>query len=275
MIEIVDANAMQWNQPKAGHREDGVEFKHLFTGVEGEANNYWFTLVQVRERYHTPPHRHMFDQVRFMIDGGFNFGSQEQSEGSVGYFTEGTTYEQRCDNYSFHLLLQCEGGSRTKFFSGKSMRSATEDLKQVGKFENGRYTYADGREVDGYEAIYERLTGEVPSYTTPRYERPVIMDPAAFNWEGIPDQPGVKCRKLGTFNERELGLSFVALDAGASFAFGSSSQVQTLAYVIKGSGTAGDIRWTEGCGIRFNDAQQVYLSAETDSEMFMIAMPRA
>jgi hypothetical protein len=275
MVEIVDSNAMQWYQPKSEHRDDGVEFKHLFTGVEGEADNYWFTLVQVRERYHTPPHRHMFDQVRFMIDGGFNFGPQEQPEGSVGYFTEGTTYEQSCDSYSFHLLLQCEGGSRTKYFSGKSLREATKDLKQIGQFADGRYTYADGREVDGYEAIYEQLTGEMPNYTAPRYERPVIMDPASFNWVDVAGQLGVKQRKLGSFNERDLALNFLSLAAGASFIFDGAAAGQTLAYVVKGSGMAGDLRWTQGCGLRLSGDETAALTADADAEIFMITMPRA
>lgn len=34
-----------------------------------------------------------------MLKGGFNFGPQEQPEGTVGYFTEGTEYEQSCDSY--------------------------------------------------------------------------------------------------------------------------------------------------------------------------------
>jgi hypothetical protein len=274
MVEIVDSNEMQWFAPPAGHRESGVEFKHLFTGDEGAADNYWFTLVQVREHYHTPPHRHMFDQVRYMIKGGFNFGPQEQPEGSVGYFTEGTTYEQSCDSYSFHLLLQVEGASRSKYFSGKSLRGATEELKQDGKFEKGRYRYSDGRDVDGYEAIYQHLTGEAVRYTEPRYERPVIMQPDMFGWTNDPTQPGIKRRKLGTFNERELGMQFVEIPEGKTFTFSAADEGQTLAYVVKGTGQADGQAWAEGCGLRLFDHVQVTLTATTDTEIFMIAMPQ-
>jgi hypothetical protein len=275
MVEIVDANEMQWFAPPAGHREPGVEFKHLFTGEEGQSNNYWLTLVQVREHYHTPPHRHMFDQVRYMIKGGFNFGAQEQPEGSVGYFTEGTTYEQSCDSYSYHLLLQVEGASRSKYFSGKSLRAATDTLKQEGHFEKGRFHYSDGREVDGYEAIYQQLTGESVRYTEPRYERPVIMQPELFVWTPDPVHPGIRRRRLGSFNERELGLYFVGISAGSTFVFSTADDGRTLAYVVKGTGQADGQAWGEGCGLRFFDDIPVTLTATTDSEIFMIAMPQS
>jgi hypothetical protein len=272
MVDIVYSEEMQWYQPKGGHREEGVEFKPLFTGEEGEANNYWFTLVQVRDGYHTPPHMHMFDQVRIMLKGGFNFGQQEQPEGTVGYFTEGTEYEQNCDSYSFHLLLQCEGGSRTRYFSGRSMRGATEALKETGTFEKGRYRYADGTEVDGYEAIYKHLTGSLPNYTKPRYERPVIMDPDNFQWVDDADAAGVKRRPLGTFNERNLTLAMLAVDSG-SVAQLCGALGGTLVYTVSGSGAIGDQHWSNGSSIRVAAGENVGLAADSDSLMFVIDLP--
>jgi hypothetical protein len=272
MVDIVHSEEMQWYQPKGGHREEGVEFKALFTGEEGEANNYWFTLVQVRERYHTPPHMHMFDQVRFMIKGGFNFGAQEQPEGTVGYFTEGTEYEQSCDSYSFHLLLQCEGGSRTRYFSGRSMRGATEALKSTGAFEKGRYRYADGTEVDGYEAIYKHLTGTLPVYTKPRYERPVIMGPESFQWVDDAGAPGVKRRALGTFNERNLKLSMLAISSGSKARIKGDAG-RTLIYTVSGQGTIADQPWSNGSSMRLDVDEEIEILASEDSQMFLIDLP--
>jgi hypothetical protein len=272
MVEIVDSETMQWHMPKAGHREEGVEFKPLFTGEEGAANNYWFTLVQVRESYKTPPHRHMFDQVRFMIKGGFNFGAQEQAEGTVGYFTEGTTYEQNGDGYSFHLLLQCEGGSRTRYFSGRSMRGATDALKETGTFSNGRYRYSDGREVDGYEAIYHHLTGEMPTYSAPRYERPIIIEPKSFSWNINPQQLGARWKQLGVFNERQLGLKMLELDAKANLML-EASDAGLLAYVIAGEGDADGQAWRAGCGFRLAAGQTARLTPESVATLLIIDLP--
>jgi hypothetical protein len=272
MVEIVDSNQMQWYAPPAGHRDAGVEFKPLFLGEEGEPDNYWFTLVQVRESYHTPPHKHMFDQVRFMIKGGFNFGPQDQPEGTVGYFTEGTTYEQSCDSYSYHLLLQCEGGSRSRYFSGRSMRGATDELKKTGEFAKGRYRYADGREVDGYEAIYHYLTGVFPTYGEPRYERPVIMDPASFGWADDAAQPGVRWKRMGTFNERRLDLNMVQIDAAATFAI-TAPQGGLLAFVTAGEGSAEAGPWVEGSALRIAAAETATLSAASQAQLLLIGMP--
>jgi hypothetical protein len=273
MVDLVHSEDMQWHQPKAGHREDGVEFKPLFTGEEGQANNYWFTLVQVREHYHTPPHKHMFDQVRFMLKGGFNFGPQEQPEGTVGYFTEGTEYEQSCDNYSFHLLLQCEGGSRTRYFSGKSMRGAVDVLKKTGEFDKGRYRYTDGTDVDGYEAVYKHLTGAFPAYTKPRYERPVIMDPDNFTWVADAIDSGARRKTLGVFNERALSLSMMEMDRGriARLTGGTGG---SLIYMISGGGDMEGQSWSGGSSIRLSSGEEIEISADQNSQMFLIDLPK-
>jgi hypothetical protein len=275
MADVVDTISIEWHRPRGGHREEGVEFKPLFVGVEGEPNNYWLTLVRVAERYRTPPHRHLFDQVRFMLEGGFNFGPQDQPEGTVGYFTEGTEYEQSGSGYSFHLLLQCEGGSRTRYFSGKSMRGATEALKQTGAFAGGRYRYADGREVDGYEAIYQHLTGTLPRYTSPRYERPIIMNPTSFLWADDPHSPGARWKVLGVFTERQLGLRLLQIDAGKTVALTAPSSGM-LAYVVGGSGTcieSGGV-WRSQSGIRLPAGERATLRATEATEMLTIDMPR-
>jgi hypothetical protein len=274
LLEIVDANVMQWYRPTGGHREEGVEFKRLFSGEEGAADNYWFTLVQVREKYHTPAHRHMFDQVRIMLKGGFNFGDQEQVEGSFGYFTEGTEYTQKCDSYSYHLLLQCEGASHTRYFSGPSTRAATDALKQEGHFKDGQYHHAQSGEVmDGYEAIYENLTGTRPKYTAPRYERPIIMEPQLFEWVDDRTQPGLKWRRLGTFNERELQLSCAALVAGADVEI-MADDAALLLFATKGDGVAGDVPWVEGSAIRLQPGERAALKANSDAEFHVIRLPR-
>jgi hypothetical protein len=273
-LEVVDANLMQWYQPAAAHREQGVEFKRLFSGKEGEADNYWFTLVQVRESYHTPPHRHMFDQVRIMLKGGFNFGSQEQAEGSVGYFTEGTEYTQNCDSYSYHLLLQCEGASRTRYFSGPSIQTATAALKLTGHFEAGKYHCAERGEVmDGYEAIYEALTGARPKYTAPRYERPIIMEPHLFQWANDAAQPGLKWRRLGTFNERELQLKCAAIAVGAEIKITADASALLL-FAAKGSGVADGNVWSEGSAIRLLAGECASMIAHVDAEFYVIRLPR-
>jgi hypothetical protein len=272
MVDLVHSEVLQWHQPKGGHREDGVEFKPLFTGEEGQPNNYWFTLVQVREHYHTPPHKHMFDQVRVMLKGDFNFGAQEQLEGTVGYFTEGTEYEQSCDNYSFHLLLQCEGGSRTSYFSGKSMRGAVDALKDSGEFDKGRFRYTDGTEVDGYEAIYKHLTGAFPAYTKPRYERPVIMNPDNFNWVAGAEDSGVRRKLLGVFNERALSLLMMEMDGGsmANLLGGAGG---SLVYSMSGGGTIGDQAWTGGTSMRLAPHEQATVTTEQQSRLFLIDLP--
>jgi hypothetical protein len=269
-MDIVNPDAMQWHMPRSGHREDGVEFKTLFQGEDGQPVNYWFTLVRVREGYHTPPHRHVFDQVRVMLKGSFNFGEQDQPEGTIGYFTEGTFYEQKCDNYSFHLLLQIEGPSGQPYLPTGTMRAATEALKARGEFRSGLYVPASGGEpIDGFEAIYTEATGRSLVYGAPRYERPVIIDPAAFAAIPAPGLAGVSIKHLGTFTERSLRLDILSLAPGAAYPVSGPR----LGYVYHGEGAIGDHAFAGGEGVRIASGESIVISASTASEFLLIGLP--
>ncbi len=275
-MEVVHAGEMQWSHG-IGHRGDrgqGAQFKTLFTGAEASADNYWFTLVKIAE-YSTPPHKHNFDQVRVMIEGGFGFGPQVQEEGTIGYFPEGTAYEQHSVGPSVTLLLQCANVSGARYLSQNETRDGMRAIESEGAFERGRFvTEVDGQRVerDAFEAIWEHATGEPIRYEQPRYERPVIMDPQNFRYkEGV--APGVASKTLGVFTERELKISFLRIDPGVTHAL-EAEGAEHLFYVMAGSGRAEERTLGPGAALRLRAGETGAVHAEDGLEILSIGLPR-
>lgn len=282
-MEAINVEELQWWAPPNVHRDPGIEFKTMFRGEDGKPDNYWFTLVQVREHYDAPRHRHNFDQVRFVLKGEFGFNEdQQQQAGTVGYFTEGTWYTQVGRGFSHTLLLQCENASRTPYVSTETFPAVAAELRKTGAFRNGRYvTTVDGKEVtkDGYEAVWEHITGRTLAYVEPRYEKPVIMDPGRYTPVPVAGEPGVTRKALGTFTERELAVSLFQLAAGATHRFDGARDGFCLAYVVSGEGRIGaaarpDTPWREGTGLKLAADDALDIVATSPAEIFVIAMPK-
>lgn len=280
-MQVVDSDELQWHTGP-GHREGGIFLRDVLTGREGGPDNYWLTLIRVEDAYDTPPHHHNFEQVRFMLEGAFNFGPQDQVEGTIGYFSESTPYEQHARGPSLTLLLQCEGASGQRYLSQSEMRRGVHALKELGgRFEGGRYKGPDPlteapADKDSVEAIWEHATGQKAVYATPRFEGPVIMRPAAFTYRAVRDNPGVYEKRLGTFNERGLSLGFIRLEPGATYPVEAEDSRTRLLFVV-----SGDARMREtdkALGMRFavevaaGESDVLEGGAKT-SEILVIGLP--
>lgn len=236
-MKIVDTHEAQWHTGP-GHREPGVFLRDLAIGEEGGPDNFWLVEVRVEDRYDAPPHHHNFEQVRVMLEGRFNFGPQDQEEGTVGYFSEGTPYEQRARGRSHMLLLQCEGGSRSRYLAQSELRQAVHELKELGgSFAGGIYRGPSRGgahiEKDSIEALWEHGTGEMLVYPKPRIQAPVIMDPAAYAYEQTAIS-GVSIKRLGSFGERQLELFYIRAEPEAAWNGGDIAP-RRLVYVLSGN----------------------------------------
>jgi hypothetical protein len=231
------------NAPRGGaseHRPGGIAFTYLLSGSDFAPDNYSLMLVHVADAFHTPRHRHNFEQVRVMLDGHFGFGpGHSQGPGSVGYFCEGTAYTQSAQGASTTLLLQVGGASGHGYMSAAQLQQGVATLKQRGSFEDGVYSWLDAagkrHKQDGYEAVWEHTFGRTINYPQPRYEAPVILWPQRFGWLDCQQQPAVQTQHLGSFNERGLSLRGWRLVAGARAPLRAADQ-RTLAYVQAGEG---------------------------------------
>lgn len=270
-LKIVDPERLEWGG-RLAHRGSGVAFKDMLFGEDGP-DNYLFCLVLMESEYRTPAHRHNFDQVRVMLRGGFSFGNDTQKEGTIGYFAEGTPYEQYGAPPNMHLLLQCSNASRSPYFSRASLHAANTRLQQRGRFESGTYYPFDGGAPhDGFEAVYEELAGQPPSYQKPRYSRPVIMYPDRFSAVAVEGQPGVGHIRLGSFSERDLTLGIYDVEPGATLTIAPRAR-ETLMFVWSGSGASEAGEWHTHFALEVGANAPATLRATTASRLLAIGLP--
>ena len=216
---------------RKGFRGGNIGFRDLMTGQAATPGNYGLQLVHIEDEYHTPQHRHNFEQIRIMLEGSFSFGKGLiQHEGSIGYFCEGTHYTQKGEGRSVTLLLQIGGPSQLGFMSRAQLRTGIDQLSERGKFEDGVFTWIDeaGKKhnQDSYEAVWEHVHGTSIVYPKPQFLAPVILEPSRFTWRKL--SAGVYNKALGTFNGYGLKLSQLQLEAGAQLTLDTSARAQLL-----------------------------------------------
>jgi hypothetical protein len=262
---------IQW-RPFSRHRADSLLNKRLLTGEEGAPDCFEFSVVRTIGPYHTPRHKHNFDQVRFQLDGAFATDRGVQRAGMIGYFPEGVPYAQRADDSSTTLLLQIGGASGAGFMTYQQMEHGHAALAQHGSFEGGLYLERDATghasKKDAYQAIWEWVNQKEIAYPEPRYQSEVMINPEAFAWVG--GEHGVRSKALGAFTERGLALHLFSLDEGAAW----TTPPGALVYVIEGAGAIETATaFATGDALRAYE-QGVHLSAAAPTHLLAITLPR-
>jgi hypothetical protein len=277
-MQRAQASAVQWEQV-SGHRSGQIEFKRLLQGRPGAPDNFELSVVRTGADYYTPRHRHNFDQVRLCLSGAMNYApGKDLKAGTVGYFGEGTFYgPQQMSEPSEVLLLQLGGSAGYGFMSYQQLNAGFEALRTQGEFDKGAFSHrdADGRvhRKDGYEAVWEHVNGRRVEYPPPRYDEPVVMNPANFGWLAVPGTGGIDAKHLGTFGERGLSVGLIRGVSGASYRVAGLTAPELL-FVISGAIRAGSTRLGAHAGVKLegtdNGATVEVLEA---SELFYVRLP--
>ncbi len=179
--------------------------------------------------YHSPRHRHTFQQVRFLVGGKMKYGREVYEAGDCLYIPEGAYYgpikpvpvEEGGSEQMHFIDIQFEGPSGIPYPDPDEVVTAQRALAQTGKFEEGVYTFPDGRNRDAYEAILEKVTGQPVVYPQPRLTSYVVMRSGAYPWIAHRSIPGVSAKHLGYFFETGPNIKLVSIAAGAEIPAGS------------------------------------------------------
>ena len=268
---------MAWGANLASHRQGDMAHKVLFEGQEGGPDNYLLALANEGASYYSPRHRHVWDQVRFCLQGAVPIGRELKLDaGEVGYFPEGVPYgPQQGGPDRVVLLLQFGGAGGQGYLSAAQLRQGHQALLPEGTFEGGvfRRQTGDGpQNQDAYEAIWRQVTGRPIDYPKPRYKAPIVMRPGAFPWRDEPGAQGVRRKALGTFPERGLSLDFIALAPGAIWT-ADRSNARRLIFVCEGEGSCGAEPYLGQSAIRLEPGGTAGFTAEADTELFVISVP--
>jgi hypothetical protein len=277
-MKAVSSTDLRW-QPYPGQRSPVTQYQALLRGSQGHPGNFEFYMVRYGEGgSYSPRHRHNFEQFRWAFDKPLNFApDRDIPPGQLGYFPEGAFYGPQVNNEGTEMLIvQFGGPSAQGYVSLDSLAHGTAELKNKGEFNKGIYTYfdAEGRKFnkDGYEAVWEHVSGRPVKYCTPRFDAPVVINPEAFDWLPIKGTEGVRERKFGTFNERGTAAAQLKIDAGATFR-AEHIAAERLLFVLSGKLQISNAIYSTKSSFRLFGQEELEATAIEETFLLMFTMP--
>lgn len=274
-VDVLDVAAMPWGPSMVPQRGGKMAHKRLFDGVEGSPDNYSFVLANESNEYVSPRHRHPWDQVRVCLDGAIPIGRTATVEaGEIAYFPEGVSYgPQEGGVDRLVLLLQFGGASKLGFLSFEQVSAARDDLASAGSFEQGVYVRhspgpGERAKQDGYEAVWEHVTGERLEYPPGITRAPIVLRPEAYPWQA---DGGVEHRALGTFEPRGLSLDVWHVEAGKQLTL-APGECRQFGFVSAGSGEVHGVAYDGHAAVRVEPGATAELVATTATDLVTITV---
>lgn len=276
-VDIVRADDLPWGESLVKHRHaSAMRHKRLFDGEPWTPDNYGLALADESSEYYSPSHRHLWDQIRYCLDGAVPIGrTMSVHAGEVAYFPEGVRYgPQEGGPDRLVLVLQFGGASRSGYLSPEQIDEGRRQLEQVGRFEGGLFKRDDGGRVqqDAYEAVWEQVFDAAVVYPTPVVQAPIVMNPDAYPAADVEGVPGLRRRSLGTFEPRGLRLDVIDLAAGSGYPLGADGAI-VLGWVIEGSGSVDGAPVTARTALRCTAGGSGVLTAAADTSVLLVHLP--
>jgi hypothetical protein len=220
-MKITQGDEVEWVRGLE-YRGGMFHYRNLMEGTPGTIDNFQLSMGRNDKDFVSPRHRHNFEQFRFQLEGDLNFARDGvMTPGTVGYFPEGTSYgPQTSESTATTFVLQFGGSSGQGYLSRKEVKQGMDALREGGTFDGGVFRRNEGepgkRNMDGFQAIWEEVNGRPLQFPKPRYDKPVMMDQAGYEWVASAEHRGVYEKLLGVFTERRSEAGLVKLDAGAT-----------------------------------------------------------
>jgi hypothetical protein len=189
--------------------------------------------------YHSPRHRHTFQQVRYLVSGKMRYQHEIYRVGDCLYLPEGVHYgpvkpiEGNTEQMHF-VDIQFVGPSGIVYPDPEDVVRAQRELAAIGTFDEGIYVDPAGRKRDGYEAILERITGHPIEYPTGRLTDYVVMRSTAYPWSPYDGAKGVQLKHLAYFFEIGPNIKMVSIEAGNALPGGRAPGHQAR-FLLSGS----------------------------------------
>jgi len=223
------------------HRGGTFHSRTTAAGEPGTVGNFKFSVSELGTDYSGPRHRHNFDQYRFMLSGESDYGQDGPlKEGMLGYYPEGVPYGPQVNKTPIVCaVLQFGGASGSGYLQPREVKAGMEELKAFGEFKDGVFRRHEGvagkRSMDAYQAIWEHVHGCEMHYPKGRYDAPIMMDAANYQWAPIKGVRGAREKLFGVFTERRTEARLVKLEPGAALPVHGRG----VYLVLSGAGEAG------------------------------------
>lgn len=257
------------------HRGGTFHARTTAEGIPGTPGNFKFSISELGTDYSGPRHRHNFDQYRFMIAGESDYGQDGPLKaGMLGYYPEGVPYGPQVNKTPIVCaVLQFGGASGSGYLLPRQVKAGMEELKRFGEFKDGVFHRHEGvpgkRNMDAYQAIWEHVHGREMVYPKGRYDAPIIMDTANFDWAPVKDASGVSEKLFGVFTERRTLARLVRLKAGAS----CRVEGRGVYVVLSGAGEAEGQKLAKYTTVFVDTAEHATLRAGETTEILHYGLP--
>lgn len=274
-MKIVQASEMTWRGNQLRHRKGKILIKRLMEGEAGSPENYGLHIGRESAEFFSPRHRHPWDQIRYCISGSVPIGPDKSVDaGEIGYFPEGLHYGPQEGPERTVMVLQFGGASGKGYLNRDTVNRAYDELGEVGRFEKGVFRRNGGagkRNLDGYEAIWQHVTGKTLEFPPPRYSEPVIMKPAHFAWRNS-GVSGVRQKDLGRFSDRGTEVTVFRADAGKRRVLPGVDHLRVV-FVMNGRGKCGRKVYKRHSALEFSPGDTLAVTPETSTELLVMTIP--
>ncbi len=271
---VIRGNESGWQE--TAHRANGRRGKN-FGFFDQERGIAIRAAVNVtKSTRYTPRHRHVFDQVRFILSGNVKYAREVYGPGDCIYLPEGVSYgpeDASVSEEKIGLTMQFTGPSRTPKPHPEDLARAQKELEQIGKFEGGIFVWPDGRKQDGSEAVVEHLMGDELKYPPARYSDIVVMRSYNHPWQALKEASGVSVKHLGYFNEVGPNIKLVKIEPGASTRPGTAP-CQQVRYIVEGEAIYEGDRY-KAVSCMYYPAHAPYSATSSDSGATLLVVQLA
>lgn len=269
--------------------ENKRESRMLLQGKDGSPDNYMMGLSNgvagakedpKTSGWTSPRHRHTFEQIRHTLEGEYMIRKDEYlPAGWVAYFPQSAYYGPQVKANNLKMItLQFGGPSGLGYWSMQKCREAFAALEKQGrKFKDGVCTWTDEtgkvHNQDASETVEAYARGHEVDYPELRYKDIIMMNPAAFSWVKDREQAGIGRKHLGSFTERDVRVSFIRADKGATLQFGTESSAEVL-FLKEGKVTHDNNSYDKHSAFSAEpEDKPVGVTAIEPSEFFYIKLP--
>lgn len=273
-MKITQGDELEWVRGLE-YRGGTFHYRNLMEGTLGTIDNFQLSMGRNDKDFVSPRHRHNFEQFRFQLEGDLDFARDGvMKPGMVGYFPEGTYYgPQTSEGTATTFVLQFGGSSGQGYLSRKEVKQSMDALRATGTFDGGVYRRNEGepgkRNMDGFQAIWEHANGRPLQFPKARYDKPVMMDQAGYEWVPSADHSGLSEKLLGVFTERRSEAGVLRLDGGTTF----TGQGRGVYLAYKGKGTVDGHSLRPLTTISLERGERATFKAEQEVEMIHFGLP--
>lgn len=273
-MKMVQTDDLPVQERKSSGRVGTLRTRTVFTGEPGSIDNFSFRIYDQDGSFASPRHHHNFDQFRYQIDGEADFARNGlMTPGVLGYFPEGAYYGPQSGPPHTVAVLQFAGPSGSGYLSSGEHHQATEELRELGTFDNGifrRHPDVEGKRTqDSYEAVWEHVTGRPLVYPEPQYTDPIMMHTDRYPWQPVDGATDVQRRTLGTFTSCHIRAVGYRLAPGAQLSLDGRS----INLVLSGSGAVDDTPFRAMAAVYLDQDEQGRFTADDVTEIILMGMP--